>query len=318
MKVSKELKVGFFMVFSIAILYIGFNYLKGIDFFSTNDKYYVVYANVDGLNKSNPVLISGFAVGRVNDIRLLQNNNDNVLVELDINSDIVLGEGASATLSSDVFGGKSILLKPGNISKPIAPKDSLIAILDKGIIDKFAESAQPVANNIEATIKKINSILDQFEGNGQKINNMVANLEKTPVLLNATILQSRQNLAAMTSTFKEVGTELNTTLKASRPLLTNLTEFTDSLKNLELQVTLDQTNQTLMKLNDAIEQFSQKDGTLGKLVNEDSLYVNINTALESLDKLLIHIDTAPKHFFGPLGKSRKKIEKDRERASEEF
>lgn len=306
------------MVFSIAVLYIGFNYLKGIDFFSTNDKYYVVYANVDGLNKSNPVLISGFAVGRVNDIKLLQNRDDKVLVELDISSDIVLGNGASATLSSDVFGGKSILLTPGDITKPINSGDSLIAILDKGIIDKLAESAQPVANNIEATIKKINAILEEFEGNGQKINNMVASMEKTPVLLNATILQTRKNLSDMTSTFSEVGAELNTTLKASRPLLENLTQFSDSLKNLELQTTIDQTNQTLGQLNEAIEQFSNKDGTLGKLLNEDSLYVNINSAIENLDKLLIHIDTAPKHFFGPLGKSRKKIEKDRKKAGEEF
>jgi len=306
------------MVFSIAILYIGFNYLKGIDFFSTNDKYYVVYANVDGLNKSNPVLISGFAVGRVNDIRLLQDQDDKVLVELDISSDIILGGGASATLSSDVFGSKSILLTPGDISKPIKAKDTLTAILDKGIIDKFAESAEPVANNIEATIKKINSILDQFEGNGQKINNMVASMEKTPVLLNATILQTRKNLNDVTATFEEVGGELNATLRTSRPLLENLNQFTDSLKNLELQATLDQTNQTLAKLNVAIEQFSNKDGSLGRLVNEDSLYVNLNSALENLDKLLIHIDTAPKHFFGPLGKSRKKIEKDRRKAANEF
>ena len=305
------------MVFSIAILYIGFNYLKGVDFFSTNDKYYVVYTNVDGLNKSNPVLISGFAVGRVNDIKLLQDQDDKVLVELDISSDIILGQGASATLSSDVFGGKSILLTPGDITKPIKSKDSLIAVLDKGIIDKLAETAQPVANNIEATIKKINSILDQFEGNGQKINNMVASMEKTPVILNATILETRKNLAEMTAKFNEVGTELNTTLKASRPLLTNLTQFSDSLKNLELQQTIKQTNQTLGQLNEAIEQFSKADGTLGKLVNEDSLYVNINSVLQNLDKLLIHIDTSPKHFFGPLGKSSKKIEKDRRKAGKE-
>lgn len=303
------------MVFSIAVLYIGFNYLKGIDFFSTNDKYYVVYANVDGLNKSNPVLISGFAVGRVNDIKLLQDQDDKVLVELDISSDIILGEGASATLSSDVFGGKSILLTPGDITKPIKGGDSLVAVLDKGIIDKLAESAQPVANNIEATIKKINSILEQFEGNGQKINNMVASMEKTPVILNATLLQTRQNLRVMTSTFQDVGIELNTTLKASRPLLNNLTQFSDSLKTLDLQTTLDQTNQTLNKLSEAVEQFSKKDGSLGKLINEDSLYVNINNVLKDLDQLLIHIDESPKHFFGPLGKSQKKIERDRRKAA---
>jgi phospholipid/cholesterol/gamma-HCH transport system substrate-binding protein len=107
---NKEFKVGLFVAASIVLLYFGFNFLKGIDFFSTTNKYYVIYDNIDQLAVSNPVLINGFAVGRVNHIRIMQNKQNRVLVELMIDSEILLGDSTQAILNSDFLGGKSILL----------------------------------------------------------------------------------------------------------------------------------------------------------------------------------------------------------------
>ncbi|UII23016.1 MlaD family protein [Fulvivirga ligni] len=317
MKISKELKVGVFMMFSIAILYLGFNYLKGVDFFSSNSKYYAVYDNVDGLTPSNPIFINGFVVGRVSSIKLLQNYNDQVLVEMDIDGDITLGDSAIAKLNSDFLGNKSILLSTGNVDKPLMPGDTLIAILDKGIADILAESAQPVANNLEATIKKINSILDNLNGNSQKINRMMDGFERTPVVLNATIVEVKQRLGSINETFDEVGSQLNSTLAQAEPMLSNLTQFSDSLKRLELNETVRKANEAVGNLNEAVKQFTQNDGTLGKLINEDSLYNNLNNTVRSLDALIIHLDTQPKDFLSPFGRKKSKIEKNRREAAED-
>jgi len=76
------------------ILYFGFNFLKGIDFFSKTSYYYVIYDNVDGLTKSNSVIINGLSVGKVSDIKLLQNRNK-ILVQIMINQDIQLGDSSN-------------------------------------------------------------------------------------------------------------------------------------------------------------------------------------------------------------------------------
>ncbi len=311
MKISKEFKVGLFMVSGIAILYLGFNYLKGIDFFSSSNKYYAIYQNVDGLNVSNPIQINGFTIGRVSRIQLVQGEANKVLVELDINGDIVLGDSATAVLSGDFLGNKSISLYTGHIEKPLPSGDTLIAILDKGIADILAESAQPVANNLEATIKKINVILDNLSGNSGKINQLMDELVKSPKILNATMLDTRKKLNGIADTYNALGLELTSTVRSTQPAINNLTQFTDSLKAVNLSKTLQEANRALANLNTAIEHFSTSQGTLGKLINEDSLYVNLNNAVESLDRLLIHIDSNPKHFFAPLGKSKEKIEKER-------
>ncbi|MEJ2005364.1 MAG: MlaD family protein, partial [Cyclobacteriaceae bacterium] len=221
MRISKEFKVGLFMVIGITILYFGFHYLKGIDFFQRNMKYYAIYDNINGLNVSNPIFINGFAVGRVSKISLIQ-ESDEVLVELDIKGDVILGDSATATLNSDFLGNKSILISIGDISRPLEDSDTLIAVLDKGIAEMLAESAQPVANNLEATIKKINAILDNLSGNSGKINQIIERIERTTVLLNATISETKQNLNRVTGTFEQVGGTLETTLQKAQPTLDNL------------------------------------------------------------------------------------------------
>lgn len=305
------------MVIIIAVLYLGFNYLKGIDFFSDSNKYYVVYENVNGLNVSNPVTVNGFSVGRVSRISLDQAKQNEVIVELDISGEVILGDSATATLNSDFLGNKSILLSTGDISAPLEPGDTLIAILDKGIAEMLAESAQPVANNLESTIKKINAILDNLSGNSGKINRIMDRLEKTSVMLNATIAETKENLGKVTTTFTEVGENVNGTLAKTQPVLENMEVFTDSLKQLEMKKTLEEVNLTLEKLGNAVDKFTTNEGTLGKLMNDDSLYVNLNQAAESLDELLNHLNTQPKHFFSPLGKSKKKIERDLRKQEEE-
>jgi len=315
-KISKELKVGVFMVAAISILYLGFNYLKGIDFFTSNDKYYAIYENVDGLNTSNPVFINGFVVGRVSDIKLLQDRDDKVLVEVDISGEIVIGDSAVATLNSDFLGNKSILLSPGDISKPKKVGDTLIAKLDKGIADILAESAQPVANNLEATIKKINAMLDQLVGTGGKIDSILTDFKQVSAILKPTISDTKVRLDSILTNYNALGGNLNKRLDQLGPTLDNMKVITDSLKSLELKSTIVETNKTLTELRKALDYFTKNDGTLNKLVEDDSLYVNLNRAILNLDTLLNHFDNAPKDFLSPLGRKRSKIERKRRKAEE--
>src|SRR5439155_20394285 len=97
------------------MLYFGFNYLKGVDFFSTTRKYYAIYDNIDQLAISNPVLVNGFAVGRVSNRKLVQGRFNHVLVEFEIEADIVLTDSTKAILNSELLGVKYVLLKVGNL-----------------------------------------------------------------------------------------------------------------------------------------------------------------------------------------------------------
>lgn len=133
MNISKEAKVGILALVSFVILYLGFNYLKGSDLFSSTNKYIVVYDNVDGLVASNPVMLNGLSIGRVKSVDLMQDHQNKLLVVLEINNKIVVRSKTEAILADGgLLGGKMINLKMGS-GKPLEDGDTLLALKDVGI-----------------------------------------------------------------------------------------------------------------------------------------------------------------------------------------
>jgi phospholipid/cholesterol/gamma-HCH transport system substrate-binding protein len=311
MKLSKEVKVGLFMISSLVLLYFGFNFLKGIDFFSTDYKYYAVYQNVDKLTESNLIYLNGYSIGRVSDIEIQQSRN-RVIVELSIDSEIQINDASEAVLNGELLGGRFIQLVVNSGQRQLKPRDTIRSGVAKGIAELVAENAEPVAANLQTTLKKINIMLDTLNDSAVKINAILGDLGTTPRLLNSTIAQMRGNVGELSGTFQTVGTNLNTTLTELKPTLENFRTLSDSLKRIELTGTINKTQQTLARINETLSKFNSGKNTVSKLMNEDSLYVNLNTLLNNLDSLANHLNENPRHFMAPFGKSRKKIERERE------
>ncbi len=301
----------------MAALYYGFYFLKGIDFFSTTTKYYVIYENVDNLAISNPVQVSGYSVGRVSDIRILPDKNHNVLVEIDIETNIKLGDSTKAILDSELLGGKFIVLSIGEVITPKKPGDTIYSELAKGMFDLLKNTAEPVASNLQTTLGKFNIVIDNLSKNSQRLDSIFKKLQKTPDILNTTLLNANDKITVVSTTFTDVASNLNGTLNELKPTLKNLAILSDSLKQIELNRTISKTQQTLTSLNETLGRLKKGDNTMSKLMTEDTLYVNLNRLLLRMDSLVEHINRYPKHFTSPLGKSHKKVERDLLKLEEE-
>ena len=311
MKYSKEVKVGLFMITAIVLLYFGFNFLKGIDFFSSDHKYYAIYKNVDKLTESNQIFLNGYAVGRVSDI-VIQQDKDRVLVELSIDSDIVVNRTSVAILNGELLGGRFIQLIVGESGERLKPKDTIRSDVAKGLADFITENAEPVAANLQTTLRKLNSMLDTLNRSASMLNRMFVEMQSTPKMINNTIANLNGKVGEMSGTFNDVGQNLNTALIDLKPTIQNFKVLSDSLKRLQLSGTLNKAQQSLTKLNQTLTLLSNGDNTASKLMTEDSLYNNLNSLLQNLDSLANHFNRNPRHFMAPLGKSRKKIERELE------
>ena len=314
---NKEFKVGLFSAIALVMLYFGFNYLKGIDFFSSVKKYYAVYDNVDQLAVSNPVLVNGYAVGRVSRIKILQNKQNRVLVELEIDADITINDSTKAILDSDFLGSKSILLKIGESKVVLKEKDTLRAEVAKGMLDVLSETATPVADNVQTTLRKLNVIIDNLAKNSEQLDVIFSKLKTTPDLLNQTLVNGNAKMDELTVSFKSVSDNINRTLTDLRPTLNNFKTLSDSLNKVKLGETMQKTQQTLTSLNQTLTKLNKGDNTMSKLLTEDSLYVNLNKLLMSLDTLAKNFNDNPEHFLAPLGKKKSRIDRDRKKALEE-
>lgn len=305
--VSKELKVGLLAVVSIAVFYIGFNYLKGINFFSPTTAYYVAYDKVGGLIVSNPVMIEGFTVGKVGDIKLEQSDSNLIWVRLEVSNEVSLGKGTVARLvNNDAFGSKAIVLEVFNRKQPLQYGDTLVGEIEKGLLDELADRTVPITDNIGVTIRRINAILDNLSGSSEQIKSIIANVDTTMHQLkiterkiNGNLDQTVMNLNKVIRTYDSLGQSLTR-------LSENTSTLTDSLKQVDFQKTLDETTALLEETKGLMSDIRTNEGTLGMLMTDDSLYHNLNSMIASFDTLATHLNENPRHFFAPFGKKAKK------------
>ena len=298
---SKEFKIGILTVVAGALLYYGFNFLRGTDLFSPTDRYYVVYPNVAGLNVSNPIYINGLPVGRVSGFQL-QQNEGRIVVALDIDQGVFVGKSSSATLANDgLLGGKAIVLDIGESVDRLEVGDTLKSEIDGGILSEF----EPVADNLNSTITKINDLLDQL--NSTDLQGAVEELKYAIRDMRRTVTQLKPELNEAINEYTNLASSLNARVEEIQPILQKTDVLMDSLNALQVNALVGNLNETLTSINTILANLQSETGTVGKLMNNDSVYNNLNKLLVDLDKLIIHFDNYPKDFMKPLGRKNKKL-----------
>lgn len=315
---SKEVKVGIIGIVGLVFFYLGSNFLKGIDFFSPVNNYYAVYENVDGLIVANPVIVNGYTVGRVSNIRILQNQENRILVTMDIDEDLIIGNNSKATLSSnDFLGSKAIILSIGDINEPISDGDTISAEIDGGL-SELLEKATPITDNLGITISRLNDILSSLRGSGDMITTTLDNLNDVLSNTNNLIESNESTITNTLDNLNNLTTDLSQKLEDINPIIEGANDMITTLNKVNFENTFNQIDILLTSMNGVFDDLeSGEGGTLSLLLSDDSLYNNLNQTAYDLDKLLQHINENPKHFFAPLGKSRKKIERDLKKQKED-
>ena len=308
---SKEIKVGLIGVIGLVLFYLGSNFLKGIDFFSPINRYYALYENVDGLIVANPVIVNGYSVGRVSEIKILQEKDNKILVSMDIDKDLIIGRSSKATLSSnDFLGSKAIVLSIGDINSPISEGDTIMSEIAGGL-SELLEKATPITDNLGVTISRLNDILASLRGSGDMITTTLDNLNNVLTNTNILIDSNEETITSTLENLNNLTDDLSDKLNDIDPIIKGANDMISNLSGVDFENTFNQIDILLSSANGIFDDIeSGEGGTLSLLLSDDSLYNNLNKTAFDLDKLLQHINENPKHFFAPLGKNRKKIERD--------
>ncbi len=299
MTISKETKVGLFAITSFIILYLGFNFLKGKDFFSPDIQYIVVYKNVEGLTAANQVSLSGMKIGQVKKVELIAGNN--VKVTLSIRKDLPLPLGTKAVLSSDgLLGGKIVRIEMGKGNGIIQAGGSLVPSSETGVTELIKEQALPLLHNLDSLTMSLRFITKSFEATGSSVNGLIRNTDRTVTTLggtmNSTIAENRASLAGITANMKALSGNLIETEKSLKPLIGKFSSIADSLNALKISQAVATTQKSLEGLQRIMLGIEAGQGSMGKLLKDDSLYSNVNRSLADLDKLLIDFRLAPKRY----------------------
>ncbi len=281
--------------------------------FQKTNSYYALYYKVDMLKVSNPVYINGVSVGRVGSIKYVQKRNNSVLVEISIDSEIKLGVGTVAELiNADIMGSKAIeLVLNDSTGQYYTDGDTLMTSFDEGL----KEMAGSLSDNISVVISNLTKILETIAAKDDTLAQMIVNVEGITRNLNSNLPDIQNRIVVLLENFNKNSQELSQLMAAVRPVLQNTTQLTDSLKSLELAETLTKLQLMLDNMNANMVSLREGQGTMGKLMTDDSLYVYLSNTARDLDRLLVDLQASPGRYvqFSVFGK-KDKTEKESKKA----
>ncbi|MFM6947534.1 MAG: MlaD family protein [Aquirufa sp.] len=305
---NNELKVGFLALIAFLILYFGFNFLKGNDLFSSSKIYYVEFDNVDGLTSSNQVVLNGIEVGKVKKVMIQPEKANKILVSLRINKDVIIPNETIAILADGaLLGGKVIRLKLQGTSD-LVDGAYLKGESEKGITTLLKERAIPVISNADSLLISFRQISKKFENTGTHLNALLKNSNETVVGINGSVNgmlnENRTNIAQISNNMRVLSASLIETEKQFKPLLSKFNTVADSLNALKIGKTLNEANLAIVSLQKILTDIEKGQGSAGKLIKNDSLYLELNRTLTDLDKLLLDFRLQPKRYlnFSVFGK----------------
>ena len=280
-----EIKIGLVGVIALVALFLGINFLKGVNIFSSSEVYYISFSNTKGLSKSSSVYADGYKVGIVSDIQYDFRHPKEVIVEISTDKELRIPKGSSAQLDEAVLGGCTLnLLLATNLREAYHPGDTI-----KG-------------NDVSGLMAKVGGMVPQLEQVVAKVDTLVATLNT--LLSNPNLPLIIQNTELITENLNRSSEQLNTLLRNDIPQMTgtftragdNVVVLTDKMNQLDLQATLDSVNQTISSVHRMMEQIQNPNGTLGKMMSDAELYNNLNHTVQSADSLVTDLKAHPKRY----------------------
>jgi phospholipid/cholesterol/gamma-HCH transport system substrate-binding protein len=295
MKITKEIKVAVLVILSIVLFYWGFAFLKGKNLFDTSTKLYAVYDNVAGLVEAAPVTINGLIIGKVNAIEMLPDGK--MKVELVItNEQIKIAKSSEAQImDSGLIGGREIaIINNFSDTNYTQSGDTLKASNKLALTDELANQIGPVKDKVEVLLENTNKLIENLNATldastQQKLKASIASLEVTM----SEFSQVSKNVNEIVADNKS---KLNTTLANFENASGNINKMSTSLEKADLAASVKKLETTLANVNQIMTDLEQGKGSIGKLLKDDAMYVNLTKTSKELELLLQDVRLNPTRY----------------------
>lgn len=294
MKITREIKTAVLVITSILLFIWGYSYLKGNDLFNSYKFFYVEYENVEGLSPSAPVTINGLIIGKVKKIELTEKGT--LLVELQIDTDFPISKTSRALIyDASLIGGKQLAIQPNYADKEIAVSgDYLKGAVQLSLVDSLGEKVSPAL----AKVEKLMTSADQLVLNFNEVLDAKAkaDLKRSIAELSATMEQFHKVAANANVILEENKGQLKGVVSNFNKVSDNFVKISDSLNKADLGQTVRNLNATLAKVDGLMKGIESGNGTMGKLIKDDALYVNLEKTSKELELLLQDVRLNPTRY----------------------
>ena len=295
MRLSKEIKAAFFVLSTILLFIFGFNFLKGSSLLDKQKTIYAVYDEVDGLLVGANVMINGLSIGNVTELDFLTNSTK-ILVTLKVKDKLNFSSNSTASIyETGVLGGLAISIDPIFERESIVKTgDTLNSSVRPGLTELINRQIEPLSRQLQSTITSVDSI---FTGASNVLNRKTQEEIKESInVLTSAIKAINNSSIIIEKTLTDKNTQINNTIDNFEKISSSLSEVSEELNSFGLSNLLANLEVSVDGISSIVNKLESDNSTIGKLINEDEVYNNLNSSIESLNSLIIDIKSNPKKY----------------------
>ena len=295
MRLSKEIKAAFFVLSTILLFIFGFNFLKGSSLLDKQKTIYAVYDEVDGLLVGANVMINGLSIGNVTELEFLTNSTK-ILVTLKVKDKLNFSSKSTASIyETGVLGGLAISIDPIFERESIVKTgDTLNSSVRPGLTELINRQIEPLSRQLQSTITSVDSI---FTGASNVLNSQTQEEIKESInVLTSAIKAINNSSIIIEETLTAKSSQINNTIDNFEKISSNLSEVSDELNSFGLSNLLSNLEVSVDGISSIVDKLDSDKSTIGKLINEDEVYNNLNSSIESLNSLISDIKANPKKY----------------------
>jgi phospholipid/cholesterol/gamma-HCH transport system substrate-binding protein len=325
LKVSKEFKTGLVVIIAIATLVVGVNFLKGINLFSQEMTVYAKYDRISSnLSTSSVVKYRGIVVGQVRSTQLNPDNPSEVVVEFAITHDeLRIPEHSIAKIVTPVIGDSWIELQLSDTTDTyIESGDFIVGVLDRTVTEALDEELAPVKRKLEDLMGSIDDIVVSIgafwdtsaaytiDESLYEVKAAISKFGLTATKLNLLIDNETERLGRIFANVEGITSNLRLSNAKISGIISNVEGLTDSLVKSDFKLVIKEAKNTLQHVNSLMKDIQNGEGTIGKLIHDDSLYTELIITNKRLQNLVDDLQAHPERYihFSVFGKKTKGVQ----------
>jgi len=301
LNLSNEVKIGLVVLAAIIIAVIGFRIMRDQPLFRQSKFLYTSFDRVDALLPGNVVQIKGYKIGSVKEMEFSP-ETDSTKVTLSITTDFMIPVGSKAVLKKPgPLGAVTIEIVKSENSEAISWGSFIKGEIDGGIFETFETKGEVLVDELTSTLVELNGIMVKIDSsiysdNRDPIRNTLDSFEKTGKDVQQLVAKRKQDIDSMIVSMSSLSKNMNDLTENNKEeidsMLTNLKNASVELEKLSKGL-----NETTVSLNEILVKVNGGSGTFGKMINDESLYMNMDSLTFNLNELVKNIQKDPKKYL---------------------
>lgn len=297
---KSKLKVGIFCIVAVVIFYLGACFFKGVSAFGKKTYYYAIFDNTGGLQASNAVMLNGYKIGQVTNVSIISDNPVRLCAELMITEDVNIPKDSKVQVApKDLLGGTVVNILFGSDTRYLQDKDTMQAYVVPPMtdgIDELKAQLGSILSSVDTITLSLKDVLAPDAG-GQDLKSTLANLESTTENLTYILSANKDKVGKLVTNLEQFSNTLSAAGPQLESIVENMDNITDSLSKANVRQTINDAQKAVGDIQLIVDKMQRGEGTLGQLVNNDSLYLNLEHSLYSLNELLVDLKANPKKYI---------------------